>query len=272
MSQKGNQTKAIDATGNKKRSKNMNKNMINNTKKSNDNIKDNAIADQSQERDALHNPSSKPIPNHNYEPFDFEINTKFIEQNKKINPNLVRHRQNNKQKFAPFTKSQRRKRRMEVYKLHFEHGMPATRIAELMKVDRNTINNDLKILYHEALKDYDPDDMSLDDILQKQLLRLETQRDRLGLHLSDVKDINSKIAIERLIADIDFKLIGAIEKVRHNSVRFWDEIIKKVNKIAEVNKMDIRYTSLSELCQISIDSRKSLNKLREEVLDEEKWK
>jgi hypothetical protein len=72
---------------------------------------------------------------------------------------------------------------MEVYKLQFEHGMPATRIAELIKVDRNTINNDLKILYREALNDYNPDDMSLDNILQKQLLRLETQRDKLGLYL-----------------------------------------------------------------------------------------
>ncbi|CAN5514752.1 hypothetical protein BH18THE1_BH18THE1_10320 [soil metagenome] len=62
---------------------------------------------------------------------------------------------------------------MEVYKLHFEHRVPATRIAELMKVDRNTINNDLKILYHKALNDYNPNDMSLEDILKKQLVRLE---------------------------------------------------------------------------------------------------
>jgi hypothetical protein len=46
------------------------------------------------------------------------------------------------------------------------------------------------------------------------------------------------IAIERLIADIDFKLFAAIEKVNHNSGRFWDEIIKLVNKIAE-NKMEL---------------------------------
>ena len=194
----------------------------------------------------------------------------FIEENKEINLNLVRHGQNYKQKYAPFTRSQTRKRRIEVYKLHFEHGVPATRIAELMKVDRNTINNDLKILYREALKDYDPDDMSLDDILQKQLLRLETQRDRLSLYLTDVKDINEKIAIERLIADIDFKLIGAIEKVKHNAGRFWDEIIKEVNRIAEDKKLDVRYTSLFELHKISTDSRESLNKLKEEVLDEKK--
>ena len=159
---------------------------------SNENTNDLDIADHSLTRDRLHNASPNSIPSRNYEPFDFEINQEFIEENKKIYLNLVRHWQNHKQKFAPFTKSQRRKKRMEVYKLHFEHGVPTTRIAELMKVDRNTINNDLKILYREALNDYNPDDMSLDNILQKQLLRLETQPDRLGLYLSDARTLTIK--------------------------------------------------------------------------------
>jgi hypothetical protein len=247
---------------------NKNKKMNDNAKTSNETTNGDNIVDHSQSREDSHNSSGNTIANHNYEPFDFEINQEFIEENKKINLNLVRHGQNSKHKFAPFTKSQRRKRRMEVYKLHFEHGVPATRIAELMKVDRNTVNNDLKILYRKALNDYNPDDMSLDDILQKQLLRLETQRDRLCLYLSDAKDINNKIAIERLIADIDFKLIGAIEKVNHNMGRFWDEIIKEINRIAEEKKLDIRYTSLFELHKISIDSRESLNKLKEEILED----
>jgi hypothetical protein len=248
----------------------MNKNKNKNMKRSSESINGNDIVDRSQARDHLHNSTPSPIPNRNYEPFDFEINQEFIEENKKINLNLVKHRQNHRQKFAPYTRSQRRKRRMEVYKLHFEHGAPATRIAQLMKVDRNTINNDLNILYQEALNDYDPNNMSLDDILQKQLLRLETQRDRLGLYLCNAKDVNNKIAIERLIADIDFKLIGAIEKVYHKEGRFWDEIIKKTNKIAENKNLDVRYTSLFELHKISIDSRKSLNKLMEDVLKEKK--
>jgi hypothetical protein len=168
-------------------------------KKSNMKNKTNVIADQSQEKDDLDKPNPISASNQKYHPFDFEINQELIDENKKINLNLVRHRQDSRHKFAPFTKSQRRKRRIEVYKLHFEHGMPATRIAEMMNVDRNTINNDLKILYREALKDYDPDDLNLDNILQKQLLRLETQRDRLALYLTDAKDINDKIAIERLI-------------------------------------------------------------------------
>ena len=222
-----------------------------NMKMSSGNINGNEIANQTQTRESPKIHSPNPDPN-------------------QLNLNLVKHRQNSRHKFAPFTKSQRRKRRTEVYKLHFEHGMPATRIAEIMNVDRNTINNDLKFLYQKSLNEYNPDNMSLDDIVEKQLLRLETQRDRLGLYLCDVKDVNTKIAIERLVSDIDFKLIGAIEKVNHNSSRFWDELLKGVNKVAEIKKLDVRYTSLFELRKISIDSRKNLNELREEAFKEKK--
>jgi hypothetical protein len=45
--------------------------MNNNTKKSNEKIKGNAIADRSQGRDGFHTQNSIPIPNHNYGPFDF---------------------------------------------------------------------------------------------------------------------------------------------------------------------------------------------------------
>jgi hypothetical protein len=142
--------------------------------------------------------------------------------------------------------------------------MPATRIAVLMKVDRNTINNDLKKLYNKAIRDYNSD-KSFDDIIEKQLLRLETQRDRLGLYLCEVKDINNKITIERLITDIDFKVIGVIERLNQNIVQHYDAVIEHVNKIAKNEKLKTRYTSLFELYRISIDSRQDLDKLKEKV-------
>jgi hypothetical protein len=233
---------------------------------SNRNIQGNDNSSQAHAGDGLQELSPNSVAGRKYGTFDFGINQEFIQENIKNKDNLARPRQNHKQKFAPFTRSQRRKRRAEVYKLHFEHGVPATRIAEMMKVDRNTINNDLKILYRQSLNDYNPKELSLDDILQKQLVRLETQRDRLSLYLCDAEDVSSKIAIERLIADIDFKLIGAIEKLNHNIERFWEQIIKQLNKSAENEKIDTRYTSLFELRKISRDSRKSLDKLTEEVL------
>lgn len=214
--------------------------------------------------------SPNPIVEHNYEAIDINVKEKHLDEDKQSSSDLVKPRHNPKHKFAPYTNSQRRLRRSEVYKLHFEHGMPATRIAEIMKVDRNTINNDLKVLYQKALNDYNPDNMTLDEIVEKQLVRLETQRDRLGLYLCDVKDVNTKISIERLISDVDFKLIGAIEKVNHNSSRFLDEILKGVNKMAEINNISLRYTSLFELQKISLDSRKSLDEITDQALKEKK--
>jgi hypothetical protein len=140
----------------------------------------------------------------------------------------------------------------------------------MMNVDRNTINNDLKILYNKALNDYDPNEITLDDILQKQLVRLEMQRNRLSLYLCDAKDLTSKLAVERLISDIDFRLIGAIERINQNLARFWDEVIKQINKAAENEKLKTRYTNAFELRRISIESRESLNKLKEDVFEKKR--
>jgi len=234
---------------------------INNT--NNDNTIENELI-----RDKLYEPGNDPNPNPNNYLFNFEIDKEFIEENKQSN--LVKHRHNYRQKFAPYTRSQRRKRRIEVYRLHFEKGIPAIRIADMMNVDRNTINNDLKILYNRALNDYNPNEMTFDDILQKQLVRLETQRDRLGQYLYEAKDVNSRITIERLISDIDFRLIGVMERLNQNIVRFWDEVIKRINKAAVNENLKSRYTSPFELNRISIDSRKRLDELKEEVLEQKK--
>jgi hypothetical protein len=137
-----------------------------------------------------------------------------------------------------------------------------------MKVDRNTISNDLKILYKKAMRDHNSD-MTYDDIIEKQLLRLETQRDRLCLYLCDIKDINSKIAIERQIADIDFKVIGLMERMNQNIIQHSNAVIQHVNKIAKDENLKTRYTSLFELYRISIDSRQDLDKLKEKVWGKE---
>ena len=137
-----------------------------------------------------------------------------------------------------------------------------------MKVNRNTISNDLKILYKKAMRDHNSD-MTYDDVIEKQLLRLETQRDRLCLYLCDIKDINSKIAIERQIADIDFKVIGLMERMNQNIIQHSNAVIQHVNKIAKDENLKTRYTSLFELYRISIDSRQDLDKLKEKVWGKE---
>ena len=43
-------------------------------------------------------------------------------------------------KGGPYTKKEQDERRQEVFKLHFEKGYSASKIFEMLKVNRNTIN------------------------------------------------------------------------------------------------------------------------------------
>jgi hypothetical protein len=49
-----------------------------------------------------------------------------------------------------------------------------------------------------------------------------------------------------------------------------DEILKGVNKMAELNNISLRYTSLFELRKISIDARKSLDEIEDQALKQKK--
>jgi hypothetical protein len=90
------------------------------------------------------------------------------------------------------------------------------------------------------------------------------------LYLSDTKDTNSKVTIERLIADIDFKIIGVMEMISENTASYWDEVMEHVNKIAEEQNLKMRYTTPYELYRISEDSMQDLDRLMGKVLHKPK--
>ena len=58
-------------------------------------------------------------------------------------------------KGGPYTKKEQEERRDEVFRLHFEHGYSALKISELMKINRNTINEDIKYLYSQVTNEFD---------------------------------------------------------------------------------------------------------------------
>ncbi len=80
-------------------------------------------------------------------------------------------------KGGPYTKYEQEERREEVFKLHFEYGYPAVRIAKLLNVNRNTIDEDIRHfrseMYEESKATFSK------DWLDKQFTRLELQRARL---------------------------------------------------------------------------------------------
>ena len=114
-------------------------------------------------------------------------------------------------KGGPYTKDDQEKRRNEVYRLHFEYGYSAVKIAELMKINRNTINSDISFLYSQISKDWKNYDIG--SWIIKQFQRLEEQRTRLSEELEKQDQLNNKLVIERLIFDIDNKITQIITKV-----------------------------------------------------------
>lgn len=188
-----------------------------------------------------------------------DVSPEFVEENRGLK--LCTTRQG-----GPYSRGQRRKRRSEVYRLHFEQGVPAIQIAELMKVNRNTINDDIRWLYEKMSADIEGDEFK--GYFTKQLVRIETQRTRLMSYLSEARDLDKKLVIERQLADLDFRLAAQIEKFKHGYLSFWDEVYKAVNKIVDEEKLPYGYTTIFEQVKIPIKKRKAMNRFLDAVKEE----
>ena len=129
----------------------------------------------------------------------------FIEENKKT-PHNTHHKRG-----GPYNKKDRIKRRSEVFKLHFEYGYSAVKIADMMNINRHTINGDISYWYSKLSKEWN--DHDVDSWYMKQIHRLESQRTRLIENLEKEDNIHNKLAIEKVILEIDNKIIQSIARI-----------------------------------------------------------
>ena len=58
-----------------------------------------------------------------------------------------------KEKWRPYPTHAKKTRRDEVFRLHFDYGYSARKIAEMMKINRNTVNADIMYCYSQLQKD-----------------------------------------------------------------------------------------------------------------------
>jgi len=77
-------------------------------------------------------------------------------------------KKSDKKNGGPYTKNEQEKRRNEVFKLAIEQGKSAVKIAEILKVNRNTVNGDIKILYHELGNEWICQERETDILYQHQ--------------------------------------------------------------------------------------------------------
>ncbi len=107
-------------------------------------------------------------------------------------------------KGGPYTKQEQEKRRDEVCRLHFEYGYSAKKISELIKVNRNTINSDIKQLYLTLETNWEKSTSI--SLLQSHIESVLAQKRRLREALDNTEKFSEKLAIEKMILQVESKI------------------------------------------------------------------
>ncbi len=107
-------------------------------------------------------------------------------------------------KGGPYSKKDRDSRIEEVCRLHFEYGYSAIKISELMKVNRNTINNDIKQLYLTLETNWEK--TTSVSLLQNHIESVLAQKRRLREALDNTEKFSEKLAIEKMILQVESKI------------------------------------------------------------------
>ncbi len=107
-------------------------------------------------------------------------------------------------KGGPYSKKDRDSRIDEVCRLHFEYGYSAKKISKLMKVNRNTINSDIKQLFLTLETNWEK--TSAVSLLQSHVASVLAQKTRLREELDNAEKISEKLAIEKIILQVESKI------------------------------------------------------------------
>lgn len=180
-----------------------------------------------------------------------KVSQEFLKENKRS----VKH----KPKSSPHTKTERKKRREEVFKLHFEYGYSARQIANMMNVNRNTINNDVSFWYSRTKSDSDK--KTSDDWLIKQFSRMESQRARLRRELDISDSLQERLQIEKMLSSLDSKISNLVIKLETSRSSVLDKAVLFINEWMKDHGYSDRYLSQSDLRRVPEKTRDKIYEL-----------
>ncbi len=188
---------------------------------------------------------------------ELEISSEFIEENKKLCQTMPKNR-----KSGPYSKKDREARQNEVHRLYFEYGYSARKIADLMKVNRNTINGDLDYWHSKIVGSkniFNPEEAILLTIH-----RLEVQRNRLMEELDKTDSSQEKNAIRRLIFDINCKIINTDHQLAESTIRILVSATERLNDWLKDNRREERYMTLLDKYRVSAKAYEKIEKIIKE--------
>jgi len=162
-------------------------------------------------------------------------------------------------KRGPYAKQELEKRRNKMYRYHFEYGYSARKIAELLKINCNTINGDITYWYSKIAKS---NDIQPESAIFTVLERLDIQRTRFREYLDQpTSNISDKIAIEKILLDIDFKIAQVNHKLADSGNRITDYAMEFLNKYLKSTNSRERYLSINQKLSVSESASKQIDKV-----------
>ena len=188
-----------------------------------------------------------------------EISHEFIQENQQLCQTMPKSQRHNGQ----YTKHEIQKRRNEVYRYHFEYGYSARKISELMNINRNTINGDIKHWYSKVAKS---NDIQVESAIFTVLERLDIQRTRIREYLDKTSNISEKIIIERMIMEIDYKISQINQKMTESSKRRSNYAIELLNEHQKSSNQKERYLTFDQKISVSEVAITKINA----IIDEDK--
>ena len=119
-----------------------------------------------------------------------------------------------KKEGGPYTKQQQQERRKKVNELYFEKHLSALKIADILGVNRNTVNEDIKLAYLQTSESF-PDDSLL--VFLNQIKKMETQMITIEKDLENETDFSKKIILQKLLFQINNSITKFYQKMTfHN--------------------------------------------------------
>ena len=185
---------------------------------------------------------------------ELQISKDFLKQNSKY----VKTKRP-KKKGGPYSKNDKIVRRDEVYRLHFDYGYSARKIAELMKVSRNTINGDMQYWYSKILRNIHIINPETSIIVQ--LDKMKIQGTRLREQLDKASDGSERITIERLIFDINSKIMHTVQKLADSKIRNQERAAEWLNNQMSKNNWPERTLTYFDTISVSPKSYERIRRI-----------
>ncbi len=117
-------------------------------------------------------------------------------------------------KGGPYSTKDRKLRREKVADLYFDRGLSVVNIARTLDVNRNTVSKDVNYCFLQLSKEYFGFESSA--ICMAQFHRMEIQRARLVDLLNKSLEFKDRLALERMLTNIENKIMQAALKISSN--------------------------------------------------------